>query len=60
MDEILLDQNQRDGIRMWAQMIRSADEERAVRLLTKIVLNLTGDKLALDAALAATKGKAMN
>lgn len=60
MDESLLDDNQGSGIRMWAQMIRNADEERAVRLLTKIVTNLSGDKLALDAALSATKGKAMN
>ena len=60
MDESLLDDNQRSGIRMWAKMIRDADEERAVRILTKIVVNLSGDKLALDSALAATKGKAMN
>ena len=41
-------------------MIRAADEERAVRFLTKIVLNLTGDKLTLDAVIRETEGKPMN
>lgn len=60
MDENGLSDNQRDGIRIWAQMIRRVDEDHAVRLLTKIVVNLAGDELALSAALAATKDKSMN
>lgn len=60
MDQNLLSDDQRDGIRRWAQMIRDADEDRAVRILIKIVVNLTGDKLALDAALKATEGKLRN
>ena len=60
MDETFLSDNQKNGIRTWAQMIRMADEERAVRFLTKLVLNLAGDKLALDAAFDATKNEPMN
>ena len=60
MDENGLSDNQRDGIRTWAQMIRRVDEDHAVRLLTKIAVNLAGDQLALNAALVATKDKPMN
>ena len=45
---------------MWAQMIRRADEEHAVRILTTIVVKLAGDTLALDAALKETDGKLLN
>ena len=42
-------------------MIRAADdEERAVKFLTKIVLNLIGDKMALDAVLKATENEPMH
>jgi hypothetical protein len=40
MDENGLSDNQRDGIRSWAQMIRRVDEDHAVGLLTKIVVNV--------------------
>ncbi len=60
MDETFLSNNQKNCIRIWAQMIRTADEERAVRILTKIVRTLAGDTLALDAALAATKNEPTN
>jgi hypothetical protein len=41
--EDLFSDNRRNGIRIWARMIRDADEDRAVRILTQIVVNLTGD-----------------
>ena len=58
--EVPLSDNQRSAIRAWVQMIRTADEERAVRILTRLVTNLRGDKQAFDAALAATEGDPMN
>jgi len=60
MDPLLLSDSQRNGIRIWAKMIRQVDEEHAVRMLTRIVTNLCGDTLALDAAVKATEGKLMN
>ena len=59
--DIPLSDGQRHGIRIWTQMIRGAvDEEHAVRMLTRIVTNLAGDTMALNAALKATEGKPMN
>ena len=49
-----------NGYPRWVHMIRTADEERAVRILTRLVTNLRGDKQAFDAALAATEGDPMN
>lgn len=39
MDERLLSENQRNGIRAWVNLIRGMDEERAVRFMTRIVVN---------------------
>ena len=60
MDATFLSDNQENGIKIWAQMIRNADEEHAVRLLTKIVTNLARDRLVLDAVLDATKDEPLN
>ncbi len=57
---LFLTKGQKMGIRVWTRMIRTADEERAVRFLTGLVLNLAGDQLVLDAALEATKNQPMN
>ena len=54
--DVRLSDGQRDAIRIWAHMIRRAvDEEHAVSMLTKLVTNLAGDSMALDAALKATQ-----
>ena len=55
MDATFLSDNQKKPIKVRAQMIRSADEAQAVRLLTKIVTNLARDRRVLDAVLDATK-----
>jgi hypothetical protein len=60
IDENLLSDGQRHAIRIWAQVIRAANEERAVRILTKLVTNLAGDQLALNAILREMPGKLPN
>ena len=60
MDATFLSDNQKNGIKIRAQMIRNADEEHAVQLLTKIVTNLARDRLILDAVLDATKDDPLN
>ncbi len=60
MDATFLSDTQKDGIKIRAQMIRSADEEHAVRLLTKIVTNLARDRRVLDAVLDATKDEPLH
>ncbi len=60
MDGLILSEGQQECIRMWAQMIRTADEELAVRFLTRLILNLGENQAALDAALEATKNQPMN
>ena len=60
MDATFLSDNQKNAIKIRAQMIRNADEEHAVRLLTKIVTNLARDRLVLDVILDATKDEPLN
>ena len=60
MDATFLSDNQKNVIKIRAQMIRNADEEHAVRLLTKIVTNLARDRLVLDVILDATKDEPLN
>ena len=60
MDATFLSDNQKNGIKIWAEMIRNADEGHAVRLLMKIVTNLARDRLVLDAVLDATKDEPLN
>ena len=55
IDEDVLDDDQRNGIRAWTKLVRGMDEERAIKFLTRIVTNLAGDQTALDAVLKATK-----
>ena len=60
MDATFLSDTQKNVIKIRAQMIRNADEEHAVRLLTTIVTNLARDRRVLDAVLDATKDEPLN
>ena len=60
MDGLILAEGQKSAIRLWTQMIRTADEELAVTFLTRLILNLAENQVALDAALEATKNQRMN
>ena len=53
--DFLISENQKSGIRAWVKLIRAMDEDRAITFMTRIVKNLAGDKMELDAVLDATK-----
>ncbi len=57
LDGLILTEGQKSEIRLWTQMIRTADEEFAVTFLTRLILNLAENQMALDAALEATKNQ---